>query len=87
MLTLLPFCFSAGGKHGSPEFTRYSYYYKGQAQPGASSNMALVSQAFIQHRQAARDSDEAIPKQLFDWGRHVIQAHSQLWELKNSVAT
>ncbi|CAI7678254.1 unnamed protein product [Penicillium pancosmium] len=56
--------FQVGG-HGRPKFTKYSYYYQGKSQPGSSSNMALVSQAFVDARKAGRS--RAIPQELFEW--------------------
>lgn len=74
--------FHVGG-HGRPEFTKYSYYYKGKAQPGSSSNMAPVSQAFIAARKAGRSN--AIPQELFEWNKRPYEIMQQLRELKNKA--
>lgn len=74
--------FHVGG-HGRPELTRYSYYYKGKAQPGSGSNKAPVSQAFINARKAARDN--AIPQWLMEWNNFPYKIAGQLRELQNKV--
>ncbi|GFF99979.1 hypothetical protein IFM53868_10555 [Aspergillus udagawae] len=66
--------FHVGGD-GRPEFTKYSYYYKGKAQPGSSSNMAIVSQAFIAARKAERSN--AIPQELFEWNKKPYEIMQQ----------
>jgi hypothetical protein len=71
------------GEHGLPEFTRYSYYYKGKAQPGSGSNKAPVSQAFIEARKAARS--EAIPQGVNEWNIHANEIMKQLLELKEPL--
>jgi hypothetical protein len=74
--------FHVGG-HGRPEFTKYSYYYKGKAQPGSGPNMAPVSQAFIEARKAARS--KAIPQGVIEWNNHPYKIWEQLRVLKEKV--
>lgn len=64
------------GGRGRPEFTHYSYYYKGTAQPGGSSNLALVSQAFIAARKAGRSN--AIPQELYEWNKKPYEIMQQV---------
>ncbi|CEJ62644.1 hypothetical protein PMG11_11139 [Penicillium brasilianum] len=75
--------FHIGGKHGSPELTNDSYHYKGKRQPVSGSNMALVSQAFIEARKAARD--HAIPQEVFDWENLLIGMTLKFQELEKTV--
>ncbi|OTA07202.1 hypothetical protein A9Z42_0080510 [Trichoderma parareesei] len=74
--------FHAGG-HGRPEFTKYSYYYMGKAQPGSSSVRAPVSQAFIEARKAARNN--AIPQEVYEWNSQPYRIMNELRELKDKV--
>ncbi|KAK5400787.1 hypothetical protein LTR06_011247 [Exophiala xenobiotica] len=74
--------FHAGG-HGRPEFHRYSYFYKGKAQPVSGSNMAPVSQAFIEARKAERA--KVIPQEVIQWKNYAWETWKQLHELKEKV--
>lgn len=74
--------FHVGG-HGRPEFTKYSYYYKGKAQPGSGSNKAPVSQAFIEARKEARHN--VIPQWVSQWETELAPVMTQLYQLKDKV--
>lgn len=69
--------FQVGG-HGRPKFTKYSYYYQGKAQPGSSSNMAPVSQAFVEARKVGRS--RAIPQELIEWNKKPYEIMQRLRE-------
>ena len=71
--------FHAGG-HGRPEFTSYSYHYKGKAQPVKESNKALVVQAFIDARKEARG--RVIPKEVIEWATQTNRTFQQILQLQ-----
>ena len=74
--------FEVGG-HGRPKFVKYSYYHMGKSQPVYGSNMAPVSKAFIEAREAARN--QVVPLEVQEWPKQAFETVKQLREMKETV--